>query len=416
MNLFISNSNADPKSIKVMTSHKLYGKLILVIGSCLLLAMVLVQFILAEMGAKSQGVIGRVLESKAALQQIIAEPNDLVLFYGSSMTRAAFSACQFDTDLAQLGKTVKSFNFGFGGLNPYFQDFYSRRITEDFKVSERKIKLTMIEFNPFQATQTRWHRAAPVVDSFLTLLATDPELIKIAEDDVTRAIRLLTIKYLRNNISAEMITSVLGREIFPPTQHQRFKDNENIIAERRRLGNLLNDKFEQEYPHYQPSQWSYEWQGAGTIPEERTAETLALFNDYYAVTQTDNQMKNDRLSRIRSADIEDLNCEPLFIEHFINIVKNFQQVSDSVEIIMLPKNSQWIKTSDAADLRLIEVVQYIEQATGLKIKNHQNITEITPAMYRDTTHLSRYRGDVAYTNYLLKEYQHLFTTAGVDDR
>ena len=391
-----------------MTSQKLYGKLIFTIGLCIVFAMALVQFILAEMGAKSQGVIARVLQSRAALQQIIAEPNDVVLFYGSSMTRAGFSARQFDADLAALGKTVKSFNFGFGGLNPYFQDFYSRRIAESFKISERKIKLTIIEFNPFQTTQTRWHRAAPVIDSFLTLLATDPELIEITKDDITRAIRLFTIKYLRSNISAEMITSTLGREIFPPTSNQLFKDDDNIIAERRRLGNLLDDKFKQEYPHYKPSQWSYEWQGAGTIAEERSVETLAIFNDYYAVTQTDNQMQNDRLSRIRSADIEALHFEPLLVEHFINIIKNFQQVSDNVEVIMLPKNSKWIKTTPEGEKRLAEVVKKIEQAVGIKVKNHQHIKGITPAMFRDTTHLSRYRGDVFYTDYLIKQYSTLF--------
>ena len=42
------------------------------------------------------------------------------------------------------------------------------------------------------------------------------------------------------------------------------------------------------------------------------------------------------------------------------------------------------------------------------IKDHQNIPEITPAMYRDTTHLSRYRGDIAYTDYLIEQYQQLF--------
>jgi hypothetical protein len=205
-----------------------------------------------------------------------------------------------------------------------------------------------------------------------------------------------------------MITSFFGREIFPPQSHRTFKDDDETIAERRRLGNLLNKKFEEEYPNYKSTQWSYEWQGAGTIPEERSVETLDIFNDYYNVTQTDNQMKNDRLSRIRSADIEELNFEPLLVEHFINIIKNFQRVSDNVEVIMLPKNSKWIKTTPEGEKRLAEVVKQIEQATGITMKDHQNIPEITPAMYRDTTHLSRYRGDIAYTDYLIEQYQQLF--------
>ena len=71
---------------------------------------------------------------------------------------------------------------------------------------------------------------------------------------------------------------------------------------------------------------------------------------------------------------------------------------------MLPQNTKWITNTEAGKKRLADVVKQIEQATGIKIADHQHIEEITPAMYRDTTHLSRYRGDIAYTDYLLKQY------------
>ena len=391
-----------------MTSQKLYGKAMLAIGLCMALALLSIHFILQGMGANSQGVLGRVTESRAALPKIVKEPNEVVMFFGSSMTRAGFSPRKFDADLAEQGKQVKSFNFGFGGLNPYFQDFLSRRIADEFNKENRKIKLAMIEFNPFQTTQTRWNNASPVLDSFLTLLASDAELMQIAKTDLTRGIRLFNIKYLRGSISAQMITSFFARELFPPQAHQTFKDNDEIIAERRRLGRLLGEKFDEEYPNYKGEEWSYDWQGGGTMPQERSAETLAIFNDYYRVTQTDNAMKNDRLSRIRSADIEELNFEPLLVEHFINIVKNFQRVSQNVEVMMLPKNSKWIKTTPEGEKRLAAVVKQIEEATGIKMQNHQNLPQITPNMYRDTTHLSRYRGDIAYTDFLVEHYQNKF--------
>ena len=406
MSLSISNSNQQGKSS--MTSQKLYGKAILAIGLCMAMALLSIHFILQGMGVNSQGVLGRVTESRAALPKIVTEPNEVVMFFGSSMTRAGFSPRKFDADLAEQGKQVKSFNFGFGGLNPYFQDFLSRRIADEFNKENRKIKLAMIEFNPFQTTQTRWSNASPVLDSFLTLLASDAELMEIAKTDVTRGIRLFNIKYLRGSISAQMITSFFARELFPPQAHQTFKDNDEIIAERRRLGRLLGEKFAEEYPNYKGEEWSYDWQGGGTMPQERSTETLAIFNDYYRVTQTDNAMKNDRLSRIRSADIEELNFEPLLVEHFINIVKNFQRVSQNVEVMMLPKNSKWIKTTPEGEKRLAAVVKQIEEATGIKMQNHQNLPQITPNMYRDTTHLSRYRGDIAYTDYLVEHYQNIF--------
>lgn len=406
MNLSISNSKQ--LSTESMTSRKIYAKTVITLGLSMLAAMLIIRLILMSMGANSQGVLGRVTESRAALTQVVKEPNDLVMFFGSSMTRAGFSPRQFDREMALMGKEVTSFNYGFGGLNPYFQDFLSRRIAEQIEDNDRRLKLTMIEFNPFQTTRVRWNRAQPVLDSFLTLLASDQELFELAKQDVTRGVRLFNIKYLRGNISAEMITSFFGREIFPPERGRGFEDDEETRSERRRLGRLLNEQFDKDYPNYVDAQWSYEWRGAGTIPEERSAETMSLFDDYYAVSQTDAMMKNDRLSRIRTADIEELRFEPLLVEHFINIIKNFQRVSDNLEVIMLPKNEKWIKTTPEAERRLAEVVRQIEQATGVTMRNHQQIPEITPEMYRDTTHLSRYRGDIAYTDYLLKQYADLF--------
>ncbi len=71
---------------------------------------------------------------------------------------------------------------------------------------------------------------------------------------------------------------------------------------------------------------------------------------------------------------------------------------------MLPKNSRYIHYTPEAKARLAQAIKQIEQATGIKIRNHQDIKEVDADMYRDTTHLSRYRGDIAYTDFLLNEY------------
>lgn len=387
-----------------MTIQKSYGKQVLALGLAMLAAMLLVRVILLSMGASAQGILGRVTESREALIRVVKEPNELVMFYGSSMTQAGFSPRQFDAELAKMGKDITSFNYGFGGLNPFFQDYLSRRIADQFENNDRRLKLAMIEFNPFQTTSVRWNRAESVVDSFLTLLASDEELFELAKQDITRGVRLFNIKYLRGGVSAEMVTSFFGREMFPADRGERLRDDKETVDEIRRLGRVLNEQFEKDYPDYVDADWSYEWKGAGTIPSERSAETLALFEEYYNISFTDNRMKNDRQNRIRTADIEELRFEPLLVESFIEIVKNFQRVSDNVEVIMLPKNSKWIKTTPEAEARLASVIAQIEDATGIKIRNHQSIPQITPDMYRDTTHLARYRGDIAYTDYLLKEY------------
>ena len=200
--------------------------------------------------AKSQGIMARVEQAREALPKILKEPQDLVMFYGSSMTRAGFSPRKFDLDLNAMGKNIKSFNFGFGGLNPFFQDYLSRRIADRFEQEDRRLKLAMIEFNPFQTTTARWNRAKSVIDSFITMLASDNELWGITKQDLTRGIRLFHIKYLRNDVSSEMITSFYGREIFPPVRRERFKDDEETIAAQRKWGRELGELFEKDYPDY----------------------------------------------------------------------------------------------------------------------------------------------------------------------
>jgi hypothetical protein len=400
----IKNSN---KNNMQVSSRKLYTYVALKLGAGMAIAMLIIYAYLSAIGATGQGVFGRVSQAREAMIKIVKEPNDLVMFYGSSMTRAGFSPRQFDRNLAQKGKQVTSFNFGFGGVNPYFQDFLSRRIAHDMQHNERRFKLVMIEFNPFQATRARWKRAQPEIDSLLTLMASDKELMAIAQQDIARGVRLFNIKYLRAGISAEMITTYFAYAMFPPKSTQIHRDDDKTAAKRQQLEQALSERFEQDYPNYVDSQWSYEWRGGGTIPQERSAETLALFDEYYNASFTDAMMKNDRLSRIASADIEELHFEPLLIESFINTVRQFQRVSDEVKVIILPKNSKWITTTAQGNKRLAHAIAQIEAGTNIRIDNHQDIPEITADMYRDSTHLSRYRGGVAYTNYLIKEYENL---------
>ena len=232
INEVTENMTQNSNKSDITNARKTYAKAIITIGLCMLISMGAINAILDSMGARQQGVLGRVTESREALEKIVADPNDLVMFYGSSMVRAGFSPRKFDRDLKAQGKSVSSFNYGFGGLNPFFQDFLSRRITEDLQQKDRRLKLAMIEFNPFQTTTARWNRAKPVIDSFLTLLASDEELWEVTKQDLTRGIRLFNIKYMRGNVSAEMITSFFGREMFPPQRHNTFKDSDEIVAER----------------------------------------------------------------------------------------------------------------------------------------------------------------------------------------
>lgn len=350
-------------------------------------------------------ILGRAVQALEALPQITAEPDDLVLVFGSSMTEAGFSARQFDRQMAERGVAVKSFNFGFGGLNPYFQDFVARRIREAFQAEDRRLKLAVIEFCPFQVTEARWRGAQEIVDSYVTILSSSEELWQMAREDPARGARLLNIHYLRDDISAEMVTWYFGRPLRSGRPRSGLPVDEQAAERRREIIEVLNEQFEKDYPDFPDDvDWHYPWQGAGTIPDERSAETRERLAEFYALGRTRQRMEDDRLHRVNCCDIEEMHFEEVLIQAFVRMVKEFQQFSDQVEVIMLPRNEAWIHYPPAGRQRLDAVLERLESETGLEVRDYQQLDIITPEMFSDTTHLTRYEGDVAFTGFLADTY------------
>jgi hypothetical protein len=393
-------SSSTSSSEDVVSRH-IYGKILLVILAGMIASLGLLRLFTDLNDASADTILGRVGQAQAALPVIIEEEKDLVMFYGSSMVQAGFSPRMFDLWMAEQGVEVSSWNFGFGGLNPYFQEILSRRISEEFVARDRKLKLVMIEFNPFQTTQTRWNGALPLLDSFMTMLATDKELFDIAKSDMTRGVRLFTIRYLRNDISAEMVTQFFGESLQEAPQESTIAEDEAMTGRRDEINDLLDGQLAEDYPEYDGEDWYLPWQGGGTIPMDRSEETVNLIKELIRTYLTDRNLENDRLSRIRSADIIELQFEELLVESFIQLVKNFQQISDQVEVILLPANRDWIVNSPAAKQRLSETLDRISRETGIPIRNMQDVPEITPDMFSDTTHLGRYTGDIPFTRLLV---------------
>ncbi|MGJ8664471.1 MAG: hypothetical protein ACSHWU_12520 [Marinicella sp.] len=400
-----SDSEANPAIDGVTNSRRIYGKTILVILLGMAVALGMVRAFALANNASSSTILGRVMEAKEALPKIVEEPQDLVMAFGSSMVQAGFSPREFDQWLKDNGvNNIKSFNFGFGGLNPFYQDILARRIKDAFVQSDRRLKMAVIEFNPFQTTITRYERNRTLEDSYLTILGTNQELFEILMKDPTRGIRLFNIKYLRDSISAEMATSFLGGVLREPrtrTELERDAERQERLGE---VGEILNQAFEEEYPDFEGGQWIYDWQGGGTIPAERQPETLEVFEEYYYLLRDPARMDDARLNRIHNADIIDMNFSEELVIAFINIVNEFKLFSDHVEVVMLPRNTKWITHSEAGAQRLKEVVNRIEQATGITIRNHQDLPMIKYTMFRDATHLNRYQGASTYTQFLVDSF------------
>lgn len=391
------------------SSERVYLKILLAIVLATGAAMGLLNLFFVANDASAETIMGRVVESRLQLPRVASTEEPVVMVFGSSMVQAGFSPRQFDQEMAGRGLQMKSFNFGFGGLNPFFQDYLARRIKEGFQAKDKRLTLAVIEFNPFQTTRSRWNGALPAVDSFLTMLATDKEIWDITLDDPARGALLFNIRYLRNDISAEVATFYfLGKPFQASQERSKLLQDEDMQALRDELGEKLNERFEEDYPDYDGKPWNWDWQGGGTIPEERSAETLELFNQYYAAGRMDYRLDNDRINRVNCCDILEMHFEPLLIEAFIRIVKNFQQFSDRVEIILLPRNTDWIQYTTEGRLRLDETIAQIEQATGITIRDFQKIDGLSNDMFDDTTHLNRYQGAVRFTRHLADQFAQEF--------
>ena len=110
------------------------------------------------------------------------------------------------------------------------------------------------------------------------------------------------------------------------------------------------------------------------------------------------------MHRITCCDIEDLNLEETLIAAFIRTVKNLQEISDEVEVILLPRNHQWIQRPPEAWERLNTALDRIERETGVTVRSFEDFAKDRPDMFSDVTHLARYHGDVPYTNMLVETY------------
>jgi len=399
------------------SSRSIFARVLLVTVLGMGAALGLVRAYAAALGASGEAFLGRVLQARAALPQIIAEEDDLVIFYGSSMVQAGFSARVFDRELTERGAEVKAFNFGFGGLNPLFQDYFARRIRETFEAEDREIKLTLIEFNPFQTTKTRYEGAVSSIDAYVGMLASRQELRDILFEDPTRGVRILNIHHLRDDVSAEMATFYFGDEMgfLPPVPESDLPEDEANQERLEALGERMGEKFDEEYPDYEPAAWNWGWQGAGTIPSERSEETLQIFEDYYAALTTDKHMTDDKLWRQYSADVSNLDFEEELVAAFIRLVGEFQQISEHVEVVLLPRNTEWIVYTPEVQARLDGVVQRIRDETGVTVRDFQVIDAVSNDMFSDTTHLGRYIGDVPFTRFLVDHYAESLGARVADD-
>ncbi len=146
----------------------------------------------------------RVFESLDHVGSIASEDveKQKAMFLGSSVTQVSFSPYEFDRKLGENGIEMRSYNYGFGGLNPKIQEIFSRQFIQNFKDGndQEKLDLAIIEFNPFQTTVARKRIDAYIEDRNFSILMTGSQILEMVLNEPTRATRLPVIRYLRQNL------------------------------------------------------------------------------------------------------------------------------------------------------------------------------------------------------------------------
>ncbi len=349
---------------------------------------------------------GRVVGQIEHLPEIVAGNRDKrkVFVFGSSMVQAGFEPTVFDSAMAARGVDSISYNYGIGNLNPTFQELITRRIQERFLEGDGRLALALVEFTPFQATIARNRFTGMTADQNLAILSSTAELWEITREDPTRGIRLFDIRYLRDGVSAELITSIpalIGSTVANNVRNEAYR----AAVERT---NALEEEFDALRGSTEPIQGSDRWNVAlrgGRIDKSGySREVLDAMGAWVASRRHPEFMQADLQRRIESADILELGFDDRQIEKFIELVRNFLPIADHVEVILMPRNTDWVNYTPEVQSRLDGVLRRIARETGVYVRDFQTDPRITTEHYIDTTHLSFHDGIDAFSRILAEEY------------
>ena len=347
---------------------------------------------------------GRVVAQLEHLPLIVAENRDKlkVFVVGSSMVQAGFEPTVFDRATHEKGIETISYNYGVGNLDPNYQVFITRRIRDQFLQGDEKLALTLLEFNPFQATIRRSGFGSITADQNIAVLASDAELWQMTLDDPTRGIRLFNIRYLRDGLSAELITSATA--LFNQGQNTRTEAYRKAAQRTTELWARFNELRDTDASVQGSGQWNIANRGGRIDKSQLSREALDALGEWAASRRYSGFMENDLARRVRGADILELEFDERSIEAFIAMVEDLKVVSETIEVILLPRNTDWVNYAPDVQRRLDDVLRRIESSTGVGVRNYQVDPRITPEHFLDTTHFSYYDGIDVFTKMLAEDY------------
>ncbi len=346
----------------------------------------------------------RVLEMMDYVPTLVAEnpQRKKVMVFGTSMVQAGFEPDQFDAYFESRGQDIVSYNYGVGNLNPEFQQYVTAHIRRELEASGEMLDLSLLEFNPFQTTKSRNVLGAITRDQNEAVLLSLNELWEITLQNPDRGFRLLNIRFFREGISAELLSSIFT--INGPVNFDA-PDPEYAAAEERR--NEMRRAFLNTLPDGSNpfgGIWSIDRRGGRLNKSQLSEESLDALYDYAESFVHPALMEPDLQRRVRQGDILGLDFEERLVQAFINMVNDLNAVSEHMEVVLLPRNTDWVVYTPEVQEKLDALMERVTRETGVAVRDMQNHPQITPEMFVDTTHLSFALGIDTYTRVLAETY------------
>lgn len=86
------------------------------------------------------------------------------------------------------------------------------------------------------------------------------------------------------------------------------------------------------------------------------------------------------------------------------MVNDLNSVSSQMEVVLLPRSTDWIVYSPGVQQKLDRLILGIAEETGVIVRAFQDHPDINPKMFLDTTDLSFGSGINAFTRLLASTY------------
>lgn len=318
----------------------------------------------------------------------IAQREDAVLVFGSSIIQHGFSPETFDK---YLGQPATTYNLGFPGVDPVMQALLARRVAETFERTGHKARFTLVEFTPFQATLARgkssWYREQSAVKK--ALLA-DPRIFAQAARRSPEEASHIGALWLMGGISPLSVTSLMETRIFdaPSPSWWPVPPPEDPSAERKAWVTRVHEgRYAVE--HREVPEWDPVRRGEVRWIFDETREAYLAWARLRSAPEL---LEADRQWRVESADLLELRFDDAQVQAVIETVRALASISQETRVVLAPRNRAWNQPTPEGRARLAAVLARIEHETGVKVLDLAENPDFVPEDFIDTTHLNESYG------------------------